>query len=65
MSIKLNNDYAKIISEAKYKIKHGTWLKILTPKQILQRLPIALAQVEARNTSENLLKNLLKKYIKM
>ena len=54
MSIKLNNDYAKIISEAKYKIKHGTWLKILTPKQILQRLPIALAQVKAGNNSQNL-----------
>ena len=30
-------------------------LKILTPKQILQRLPIALAQVKVSNTSENLL----------
>ena len=30
-------------------------LKILTPKQMLQRLPIALAQVKAGNTSENLL----------
>ena len=30
-------------------------LKILTPKQILQRLPIALAQVKAGNNSENLL----------
>ena len=29
--------------------------KILNPKQILQRLPIALAQVKADNTSENLL----------
>ena len=29
-------------------------LKILTPKQILQRLPIALAQVKAGNNSENL-----------
>ena len=29
--------------------------KILSPKQILQRLPIALAQVKAGNTSENLL----------
>ena len=33
----------------------GTGLKILTPKQILQRLPIALAQVKAGNNSENLL----------
>ena len=30
-------------------------LKILTPKQILKRLPIALAQVKAGNNSENLL----------
>ena len=30
-------------------------LKILTPKQLLQRLPIALAQVQAGNNSENLL----------
>ena len=43
------NDYSRIISEAKYKIK-------LTPKQMLQRLTIALAQVKADgNISENLL----------
>ena len=30
-------------------------LKILTPKQMLQRLPIALAKVKAGNISENLL----------
>ena len=30
-------------------------LKILTPKQIIQRLPIALAQVKARHNSESLL----------
>ena len=30
-------------------------LKILTPNQMLQRLPIRLAQVKASNTSENLL----------
>ena len=29
-------------------------IKILTPKQMLQRLPIALAQVKASNISENL-----------
>ena len=33
----------------------GKGLKILTPKQTLQILPIALAQVKAGNTSENLL----------
>ena len=30
-------------------------LKILTPKQMLQRLPVALAQVKAGNDSESLL----------
>ena len=30
-------------------------LKILTPKQMLQRLPIVLAKVKASNTSKNLL----------
>ena len=33
----------------------GTGLKILTPKQMLQRLPVALAQVKAGNNSESLL----------
>ena len=36
-----------------YKIWKG--LKILGPKQMLQRLPVALAQVNASNTFENLL----------
>ena len=38
-----------------YESKKGTGLKILTPKQMLQRLPIALAQVKAGNNSERLL----------
>ena len=37
------------------KVSDHSNLKILTPKQMLQRLPIALAQVKAGNTSENLL----------
>ena len=49
------NDYAKITSKTKYKTKHWAGLKILTPKQMLQRLPIALAQLKAGNTSESLL----------
>ena len=48
------NYYAKITSEAKQKAKYGEGLKILTPKQLLQRLSIALAQVKAVNNSENL-----------
>ena len=37
------------------KSTQGKELKILIPKQMLQRLPIALAHVKAVNTSENLL----------
>ena len=54
--IDLFNDSTKIRSEAIYKTKQdGTGLKILTPKQMLQKLPIALAQVKAGNNSESLL----------
>ena len=56
--IKFYDDYSLMMSEAKSKAKQnetkGTGLKILT-KQMLQRLPIALAQVKAGNNSENLL----------
>ena len=54
-------DYSSMILEAKRKAseklkeQRGTWLNILTPKQLLQKLPIALAQVKAGNNSENLL----------
>ena len=34
--IKLFNDYSKIVSEAKYKIKYGEGLKIITPKKFLK-----------------------------
>ena len=45
-----------MILEAKRLVKQeGTGLKILTPKQMLQRLPIALAQIKAGNNSRNLL----------
>ena len=56
--IDLLNNNSRIRSEAIYKSKQnetkGTGLKILTPKQMLQRLPIALAQVKAGNNSESL-----------
>ena len=56
------NDYSKIVSEVKYKTIYreglpsniGVQLKILTPKEMLQRLPIALAHKKAGNTSEKL-----------
>ena len=57
-AIKLYDDYSLMMSEAKTKVKQndtkGTRLKILTPKQMIQRLPITLAQVKAGNNSENL-----------
>ena len=53
--IELFNDYSEIASMAKHRSIHGEILKILTPKQMLQRLPIAFAQIKAGNTSENVL----------
>ena len=41
--------------DAKQNESKGAGLKILAPKQMLQRLPIALAQVKAGNNSESLL----------
>ena len=42
-------------AKANAKATKGTGLKILTPKQMFQRLPISLAQVKADNKSESLL----------
>ena len=42
------------------KKKKGTRLKILTPKQMLQILPIVLTQVKASNNSESLLNEIRK-----
>ena len=49
------NDYSKILSDAKYKTKLGERLKILTPKQMSQRLPVAIAHIKSGNKSEKLL----------
>ena len=54
--IKMFNDYARNLSRNIYDSKQeGTGLKILTPKQMLQRLPIALSQIKAGNNSQSLL----------
>ena len=58
--IKFYDDYSSMISEAKKKATKGAGLKILTPKQMLQRLPIALTQVKAENNSESLLNEIRK-----
>ena len=48
-----------MLFDANYKAKQngakGKGIKILTPKQMLQGLSIALGQVKADNNSENLL----------
>ena len=54
-AVKFYDDYSSMISKAKYRATKGTGLRILTPKQMLQRLPIALAHVKAGNNSERLL----------
>ena len=59
-AIKFFNDYSLIVSKAKHKASNGTGLKIVTPKQVLQILPIALAQVKAGNNSEKLLNEIRK-----
>ena len=53
--IKLFNEYSSITSKAKYKSIHEEGLKILTPEEMLQRLPIELVQVKGGNTSQNAL----------
>ena len=58
--IKFYDDYSSMVSETKHKVIKGPGLKILTPKQIFQRLPIALAQVKAGNNSEKLLNEIRK-----
>ena len=61
-AIKFYDDYSSMMSEAKAKAKaeatKRTGLKILTPKQILQRLPMALARVKTSNNSECLLNDI-------
>ena len=53
--IKIFDDYSSMVSEAKNRATKGRRLKILTPKQMLQRLPIAVAQVKAGIKYEGLL----------
>ena len=49
-------DYIEMLSDANYNAKQGGGvLEILTPKQMLQRLPITHEQVKAGNNSESLL----------
>ena len=54
-AIKFYDEYSLMMSEAKTKATKGTGFKILIPKQMFQRLPIALAQVKTGTNSESLL----------
>ena len=49
------NDYSKTTSKNKYRSIYGEEVKILSPKQMLNTLTIALAQKKSGNTSEKLL----------
>ena len=56
MTIKFIEVYGSMILEAKRIARQeGEELKILTPNEMLKRLPIALAQIKAGNNSESLL----------
>ena len=54
----IDRDNIEMLSDTNYNARQnettGMRLKILSPKQMLQRLPIALAQVKAGNNSESL-----------
>ena len=48
-------DYFSLVFDAKCQKIHGEGIKILTPKQMLQRLSIVLAPEKAVDISEKLL----------
>ena len=48
-------NFSSMIYKDKHASFHGKRLKILTPNQMPQRLSIALPQVKASKSSENLL----------
>ena len=61
--INFSRDYVEMLSDANYNAKQnetkGKGLKILTPKQMLQRLPMALAQVKAGNNLLNEIRQII------
>ena len=68
------DNLAMLTQVSDHKSLNPTSLQVLSPKQMLLRLPIALAQVQTDNTPENLLnkmshdikkKQLLQQYIKI
>ena len=53
------NNYPREKSRRIYESRQGKGLKILTPKQMLQRLLIALAQIKAGDNIEYLLNEIM------
>ena len=47
-----------MLSEGEYRAKYRKGLKTLNPKQMIQRLPTALAQAKAGNALENALNDI-------
>ena len=61
-AIQFIQGYGRMILEAREKAlieQYGKGLKILTPNQMLKRLPIALAQIKAVNNSESLVNEII------
>ena len=48
-----------LVSEDKYKAIKGKEIKILAPKNMLQRLKLARAHIKVGNISENLLNEII------
>ena len=62
VAIKFFDDYSSVVTEEKSKAKNrtsGRGLKIWTPKQLLHRLPTALAQLKAANDLSNEIKQVV------
>ena len=55
---KFFNDYSSLAFDARHHAIYEKGPKILTSKQMLQKLQIPFVQVKASNTSENLFKSL-------
>ena len=61
--VKMFNDYARNMPRnIHYSKQEGTGLKILTPKQMLQRFPISFEKIKAGNNSQSLL-NLIRQIV--
>ena len=59
-AIKFFDEYSSMVSEPKNKAKNeDKEIKMLTPKQLLQKLLIGLAQVKVGNNSKNVINEII------